>query len=270
MLDFLFFSGLVLYFAAMVLEIIGVFFKKEKVLKIGWYLFIGGAAVSLAYLVARGIKAGRLPMSNQFEFASSFSWGIAVILLFLHYRMNIDWIDPLGIAMTFLILSYAALQPREVTELMPALRSAWFGFHIGSAAFSYASFMLAGAAGIRYIVLEKKDSADERLEQIDYTIYRLIAVGICLLTVTILSGAIWAEEAWSSFWTWDPKEVWALITWILYAVYLHLRLGQKKRGTLMAWLAVIYVPVVLFTFIGVNTILPGLHSYGAIVSGWLA
>ena len=167
-------------------------------------------------------------------------------------------------AMTFLILSYAALQPREVTELMPALRSAWFGFHIGSAAFSYASFMLAGAAGIRYLLTVRKNPEDERLEQMDYFIYRLIALGLLLLTITILSGAIWAEEAWSSFWTWDPKEVWALITWILYAIYLHLRLGRRKTGTFMAWYAVIAVPVVLFTFIGVNTLLPGLHSYGAL------
>lgn len=265
MLDILFFSGLVLYFAAMVLTFVGIVFKKEKITVIGWYVFMAGAAVSTAYLVYRGIVAGRLPLSNQFEFAASFSWGIAVILIFLHYRFHLEWIEAVGMAMTFLILSYAALQPREVTELMPALRSAWFGFHIGSAAFSYASFMLAGAAGIRYLVTVRKNPEDERLEQMDYFIYRLIALGLLLLTITILSGAIWAEEAWSSFWTWDPKEVWALITWILYAIYLHLRLGRRKTVTFMAWYAVIAVPVVLFTFIGVNTLLPGLHSYGALL-----
>ena len=90
----------------------------------------------------------------------------------------------------------------------------------------------------------------------------IIAVGFLLLTVTILTGAIWAEQAWSAFWTWDPKEVWALITWIIYAVYLHLRLRQKRSGRVMALFAIIAVPVVLFTFVGVNTIMPGLHSYG--------
>jgi ABC-type transport system involved in cytochrome c biogenesis permease subunit len=98
-------------------------------------------------------------------------------------------------------------------------------------------------------------------------IYRLIAVGLLLLTVTILSGAIWAEEAWSTFWTWDPKEVWALITWILYAIFLHLRLGRRKSGVFAAWYAIIAVPVVLFTFVGVNTLLPGLHSYGVLIRG---
>lgn len=265
MMDFLFFSGLVMYFVSMVLTFMGSVFKKEKISSIAWYVFLAGAALSAGYLVMRGVVAGRLPLSNQFEFAASFSWGIAILLIIMHYKFKTEWIELVGIAMTFLILSYAALQPREVTELMPALRSAWFGFHIGSAAFSYAAFMLAGAAGLRYILLSKKDPENEKLEQMDYFIYRLIALGLLLLTITILSGAIWAEEAWSAFWTWDPKEVWALITWILYAIYLHLRLGRKKNGTFMAWYAVIAVPVVLFTFIGVNTIMPGLHSYGSVI-----
>ena len=91
--------------------------------------------------------------------------------------------------------------------------------------------------------------------------YRLIALGFLFLTITILVGAIWAEQAWSSFWTWDPKEVWALITWIVYAVYLHLHLRKKNQKTL-AWFAIIAVPVVLFTFVGVNSLMPGMHSYG--------
>lgn len=269
MLDILLFGGLALYFVSMVLSFVASGFHQQKLGRYAWYIFLAAAAAETLYLALRGIKAGRLPLSNQFEFAASFSWGIAVILIFMHYRLRIEWADSIGAAMAFLILSYAVLQPREITELMPALRSAWFGFHIGSAAFSYAAFLLAGAAGIRYLITVKKDSADARLEKMDYMIYRLIAVGLMLLTVTILSGAIWAEEAWSSFWTWDPKEVWALITWIIYAVGLHLRLNRKRKGVFMAWYAVISVPVVLFTFIGVNTLLPGLHSYGSLTGNMM-
>ncbi len=264
MLDIIFFSGVVLYFISMSLTFLSVVFKWEKVRKISWVLFLAGAAVSTVYLVARGIKAGRLPLSNQFEFGASFSWGIAVMLMILHYKFKADWIDTVGIAMTFLILSYAAFQPRQINELMPALRSYWFGSHIGSAAFSYASFMLAGGAGIRIIMTEKKNPEDPRLEQMDYFMYRLIAFGLLMLTITILTGAIWAEQAWSAFWTWDPKEVWALITWIIYAIFLHLRLTKKRQRTFLAWYAIVSVPVVLFTFIGVNTLMSGLHSYGMI------
>ena len=267
MLNGLFFGGLALYFAAMVLSFGGTVFHQKKLQAISMYLFLAGFAAETAYLVIRGVIAHRLPLSNQFEFASAFSWAIGALLVFIYYRMKVEWIGPAGIAATFLILSYAALLPREITDLMPALRSYWFGFHIGSAALSYAAFMLAGGIGIRYILLSKKNADEDSMEQMDYFIYRLIALGELLLTITIISGAIWAEEAWSAFWTWDPKEVWALITWIIYAVYLHLRINRHRRGTFLAWFAVIAVPVVLFTFIGVNTIMPGLHSYGVLFDG---
>ena len=262
-MNVLFFGSLLLYFAAAVLQFIGTLFKKDKVAKIAWLIFLAGLAAQTAYLVVRGVTARRLPLSNQFEFATAFAWGIALMLLIVRLRLKADWLSVAVMPMVFLVLSYAALQPREVTELMPALRSAWFGFHIGAAVFSYSAFIIAGCVGLRYLIVSRKGSADEfKLHQMDYLSYRMIALGFLLLTVTILSGALWAEQAWSAFWTWDPKEVWALITWIIYAVYLHLRLRGKRKGTVMAWYAMIAVPVVLFTFAGVNTIMPGLHSYG--------
>ncbi|MBQ9321923.1 MAG: c-type cytochrome biogenesis protein CcsB [Eubacterium sp.] len=264
MLNVIFFGGLVLYFISMFLQFAGMVFRKEAWSRIAWFLFLGGFALVTVYLIARGVAAHRLPLSNQFEFAAAFSWAIGALLVFCYYKLHIEWMQAVGIAAAFLILSYAALQPREITDLMPALRSSWFGFHIGSAAISYAGFMLAGGVGVRYILISRKNKNDKTLVQMDFFIYRLIALGLLMLTITIVTGAIWAEEAWSSFWTWDPKEVWALITWIIYAVYLHLRINRKRRGEFLAWYAIGAVPVVLFTFIGVNTLMPGLHSYGAL------
>ena len=262
-MNVLFFGSLLLYFAAAVLQFIGTLFKKDKVAKIAWLIFLAGLAAQTAYLLVRGVTARRLPLSNQFEFATAFAWGIALMLLIVRLRLKADWLSVAVMPMVFLVLSYAALQPREVTELMPALRSAWFGFHIGSAVFSYSAFIIAGCVGLRYLIVSKKGSADElKLHQMDYLSYRMIALGFLLLTVTILSGALWAEQAWSAFWTWDPKEVWALITWIIYAVYLHLRLRGRRKGTAMAWYVVIAVPVVFFTFAGVNTFMHGMHTYG--------
>ena len=261
MLNGLFFAALILYFAATVLELGGMVFKKKKITRLAWWIFVTGVGSNTVYLVARGIIAGRLPLSNQFEFATAFAWGIAVMLVALQLKSKAEWIRAAAMPMAFLILSYAALQPREITELMPALKSAWFGLHIGSAVFSYAAFVLAGCGGLRWL-LQEKNLPKAQLVQLDYLCYRLVALGFLLLTVVILSGAIWAEQAWSSFWTWDPKETWALITWILYAIYLHLRMRKKLSGKVMAWFVVIAVPVVLFTFVGVNTLLPGLHSYG--------
>ena len=261
MLNGLFFASLILYFVATVLELSGMVFKKEKITRLAWWLFVAGAVCQTGYLVARGVIARRLPLSNQFEFATAFAWGIAVMLIVLKTGSYAQWIRAAAMPMVFLVLSYAALQPKEITELMPALKSAWFGLHIGSAVFSYAAFVLAGCGGLRWLLQEKK-LPKAQLLRLDYLCYRLVALGFLLLTVVILSGAIWAEQAWSAFWTWDPKETWALITWILYSIYLHLRMRKKLSGKIMAWFVVIAVPVVLFTFVGVNTLLPGLHSYG--------
>ena len=113
---------------------------------------------------------------------------------------------------------------------------------------------------MRYLATEKK--ADEKaLRQMDRLAYKFIAFGFLMLTVVIISGMIWAEQAWSTFWSWDPKEVWALITWIVYAVYLHNYLRMKWRGGRMAWFAIIAFVAVMFTFMGVNKLMSGLHSY---------
>ena len=263
-MNILFFSVLILYFIAVLLQFVGLIFKKDKISKIAWIVFIVGFACNSVYIVIRGIMAHRLPLSNQFEFATAFAWGVALMLIIIRSKMKSEWLATLAMPAAFLVLSYAALQPKEITDLMPALRSAWFGLHIGSAVFSYSAFVIAGCIGLRRIFSAKKatEGSELKIQQMDFLSYRLVGFGFLLLTVVILSGAIWAEQAWSAFWTWDPKEVWALITWIIYAVYLHLRLRGKHSGNFLAWYVVIAVPIVLFTFAGVNTLLPGLHSYG--------
>ena len=263
MLNIFFFAALIIYFAAVLLHFVGIAFKKNVLTAIGKYAYFAAFALHSAYIVMRGIYAGRFPMANQFEFAMSFAWGISLFCIVLQTKFKLDWIVAVAYPATFLMLSYAALLPREITDLMPALRSAWFVLHIGSAVFSYAAFLLAGCAGVRYLLTLRKnfDTKSTQLMQMDYFAYRLIALGMLLLTVVILSGCIWAEQAWSRFWSWDPKETWAFITWVLYAVYLHQRLRKNWQGKRMAIFAIVAVGVVLFTFIGVNQLLPGLHSY---------
>ena len=259
----LFYAAFALYAVAVILEFTGTAFKRDKLLRAAWFVFLGAFALHSAFLVARGVVAKRLPLSNQFEFGNAFAWGVALMLVVMRPRLRNDWLSVVAMPAALLVMVYASLQPMEIKDLMPALRSAWFGVHIGSAVVSYAAFVIAGSIGLRYLLAAKKADADGRaLEQMDYLSYRLVAFGFLFLTVVILSGAIWAEQAWSAFWTWDPKEVWALITWIIYAVYLHLRLRMKRKGKVMAWFLVIAVPVVFFTFAGVNTLMHGMHTYG--------
>ena len=259
----LFFIAFAAYAVSVILEFSGTAFRKKGLLRAAWIAFLAAFALHSVFLVARGVAAKRLPLSNQFEFANGFAWGVALFTVAVCTRLKTDWLKVAAMPAALLIMTYAALQPMEIRDLMPALRSAWFGVHIGSAVLAYAAFVIAGCIGARYLLLSKKEGDNQKtLEQMDFLSYRLVSFGFLFLTVVILSGAIWAEQAWSAFWTWDPKEVWALITWIIYAVYLHLRLRGKKKGRQMAWYLVIAVFVVFFTFAGVNTLLHGLHTYG--------
>lgn len=262
MMNVLFFTPVVLYFLAMVLEFAGAAFKKDGLKKAAWVVLLVSASVHTAYTVVRGVKAGRVPLSNQFEFANAFALGVAVmgIVFRLRGKQSMDWMVTICLPMAFLLISYAALQPREIHELMPALRSAWFTLHIGTAVLSYSSFALAACMGIRYLLLEKKGD-EKHLAQLDLLAYKMVSFGFLMLSIVILSGCIWAEQAWSTFWSWDPKEVWALITWIVYAIYLHQHIRKKARGHKMAIFAVFGFVFVMFTFMGVNKLMSGLHSY---------
>ena len=116
----------------------------------------------------------------------------------------------------------------------------------------------------RYVLQHRKGEAEDslRMRQLEFLSFRLPALGYLLLTAVIVIGAVWAEAAWSAYWTWDPKEVWALITWIIYAVYLHIRLRRDRSGRWLCWYLILAIPAFLFTFAGVNKLIPGLHSYG--------
>lgn len=263
LMNITFFASIVCFFIAAAAQMVGLIFKKARIAKAAWLLTSVSTLVLACYLVMRGVAAGRLPLANQFEFATAFAWGIAGMTVFLHVKMKLDWLGAFSVPAVFLMLSYSALLPRDITALMPALKSAWFGLHIASAVISYASFAVASFTGLRYLVdLKHGRKAEEAaMKQLDYLTYRMIALGFLFLTVVILSGCIWAEQAWSSFWSWDPKETWALITWIIYAIYLHLRINKRMAGRKMAVFAVASLVFVIFTFIGVNQLLPGLHSY---------
>lgn len=260
----LFFLSLGLYAAAALIQLAGTLGRRDKLGKTAWALYLLGFAAHLVYFVWRGLVAQRLPLASQFEFACGFALCVPLILLVARTRLSADWIAAAGMAATALLMGYASLQRMEITELMPALRSFWFNFHIGAAALSYSAFLVAGCVALRYVLQHKKGEAPDglRMLQLERLSYRLVALGYLLLTAVIVIGAVWAEAAWSAYWTWDPKEVWALITWIIYTVYLHLRLRGQKSGLWLCWYVILAIPAFLFTFAGVNKLIPGLHSYG--------
>ncbi len=255
------------YFASMILYFLFVGLKKDALSRAAVILQAAGLALHTAALVCRGIGAGRLPLTNQYEFATSFAWGVCLVSLVFVLRFKFPVLGAFAAPVTFLIIGYAAMQSREVRELMPALRSNWLAFHVSTAIIAYGAFGVSFVLGVIFLLRDKMKARgfmDQHIpgrEKLDAIGYRSVSLGLLFLSFTIVTGAIWAERAWGSYWSWDPKETWSLVTWIIYAVYLHLRIRRGWQGRAAAIFAVIGFICVMFTYIGVNTLLPGVHSY---------
>ena len=265
--NILFTAVMVLYLAAMVLYFIFLVMKSKKFAKTAGYVIGIGFALHTAALVVRGIGAGRLPLSNQYEFATSFAWGICLCFLAFLWKYKFQALGAFVTPVIFLIIGYAAMQSREVRELMPALRSNWLAIHVSSAIISYGAFGVSFAVSLMFLTRQRMKGHtfwEEHIpeeKKLDLISYRAVSLGFLFLTFVIVTGAIWAERAWGSYWSWDPKETWSLITWIIYAIYLHLRLSKGWKGKAAAVFAVIGFICVIFTYIGVNTFIPSIRSY---------
>lgn len=234
---------------------------------IGWVLNLVG-------MVTRGIAAGRTPWANMYEFTISstvFAVGIFLVLMrFTQVRwlgLPLSWFASiaLGLAVTVFFV--------DVAPLVPSLHSVWFIIHIVAAVICSAVFTVGGLASVLYLVkahAEKKGSVGGYLsrlpssEGIDRLAYGLHAFAFPLWSFTIVAGAIWAEYAWGRFWGFDPKETWSLITWVVYACYLHARVTAGWRGKPAAIIAIVGLVCFWFNFVGVNLLFSGLHSYSGI------
>lgn len=225
--------------------------------KLAFWLAAIGLAANLLALINRIALSGRLPLANGYEFLLSFVF--ITVFMYLIYEIISDNKRAGGIVMllnTLLITAIFVLMPQQIGQtapLMPALKSPWLTVHVITAIIAYSAFTLA--AGLAIIQLRNAVSTD------DASIYKIVGAGFAMLSLSIVLGAIWAEQVWGSYWTWDPKETWALVTWIIYAIYLHLHRREGWRGNNARLLVIIGFLLVLFTFFGVNYLLPGLHSY---------
>ena len=258
---------MLLYFAAMALYFIFIAVKKDGIARIAVGLQCLGLALHTVALVCRSIGAGRLPLTNQYEFATSFAWGLCLVSLIFVFRFKFPVLGAFAAPVIFIIIGYAAMQSKEVHNLMPALRSNWLAFHVSTAIIAYGGFGVSFVLSIIFLLRDRMKAhgfLDQHIpdrEKLDIISYRSVSLGLLFLTFCILTGAIWAERAWGSYWSWDPKETWSLVTWLVYAIYLHLRIRRGWEGRAAAIFAVAGFICVMFTYVGVNTFLPGVHSY---------
>jgi ABC-type transport system involved in cytochrome c biogenesis permease subunit len=241
--------------------------RKEKILSIMWIvlyvtLCLHTASIILRWTESYELGIGHAPLSNFYESLIFFAWCVSLVVVAMKRRLPYPLITMIAGLISLFFMGYASLSPsveRSIQPLIPALQSNWLHIHVLTCFLAYAAFAISFIAGLLYLINWKGVIPPKEI--LDEINYRSIIVGFPMLSAGILTGAVWAHYAWGTYWGWDPKETWSLITWIVYALYLHARLVGGWKGKKIAMVSIIGFLSVIFTYFGVNFILSGLHSY---------
>lgn len=250
---------------------------------LGKWSVIGANCTMFFLLIGRGLYSNHFPLSNLYEALIFLSWSVTLIHLIMDYYLKSGSIIGGMTTPTALFLNgFASFQLPESMQkfspLVPALKSNWLMMHVTVMLLSYATLICGSIVAIGYLFLHWQPkqnrggfpgrnplATNPSFKQLDQISFKSISIGFPLLTLGIISGSVWANEAWGSYWSWDPKETWSLITWIIFAVYLHLRLTAQNEIH-SAFVATGGFFVVWICFLGVNFVAKGLHSYGWLFS----
>jgi len=266
----LFELALTFYFAATIVSITELFKSTKITSRIMFSLAAIGFAIHTTNIIFRYVTAGHIPITNAHEATSFFSWSIVFIFFVLQFRYRIILLSSFIMPVVFILMLSSSMLPREIKPLSPVLQSYWLGIHTIFAFLGNAAFALAFGIGVMYLVQEHYVKSKhigglfERLpslQTLDEINYRLITLGFPLLTLAIITGALWAQSAWGSYWNWDPRETWSLITWFIYAIVLHARLVAGWRGKRAALLSIIGFLTILAAFFGIKLLQKGLHVF---------
>ncbi len=256
-------------------------FKGKKIGSAGLLLAIIGlllqtAAMGFRWYESYQLGFGHAPLTNMYESLVFFAWCTTLFYIFMEFKFKAGVVGAFVMPFAFTAMAYASFAKginQQISPLIPALQSNWLIAHVMTCFIGYGAFAVAGGLGMMYLL---KQSAVKRglaentltgglpeLKIIDDLTHKTIVFGFMWLTAGIITGAVWANEAWGTYWSWDPKETWSIITWFVYASTLHARFTRGWSGNRIAWLAILGFISVFFTYFGVNFLLSGLHSYGS-------
>jgi cytochrome c-type biogenesis protein CcsB len=284
MISQLFGAVMLIYLMVAILFLMAELWSSLRLQAIGRIMLWLGLGLQSAALIGRWVASYRLalvhsppmvlaenlrliilhaPLSNFYESLIFFAWCLPALGLLAFRRYLKGYLGALIAVLSTLLLAYASFGvDSQIKPLMPALKSNWLLVHVVTCFLGYAAFALAFGSANLYIIQDRRPRPSlPQLPVLDNLIYRTTVLGFLLLTLGIVTGAVWAETAWGRYWSWDPKETWSLITWFIYAALLHARLLKGWHGRRIAWLAVLGFMAVLFTYFGVSFLLTGLHSY---------
>jgi cytochrome c-type biogenesis protein CcsB len=266
-----------IYFLAFLVYLTGMVMNRAFFSRLGTYLSLLGFLAQTVAIILRWIESyelgmGHAPFSNLYESLIFFAWTLMFLYLILEWRTKNRSIGAFVTPLAFLAMAYASFSPNinsQIQPLIPALKSNWLISHVITCFFGYAAFALSFGVSIMYLLkrLDTEDKNNLFLKLIPSTTilddlnYQMIVIGFLMLTLGIITGSVWAHSAWGTYWSWDPKETWSLITWLVYASVIHTRLVKGWTGKKTAILSIVGFACVLFTYFGVNY-LAGLHSYG--------
>jgi len=263
-----------IYMASWVLYLLHVAFRKKALGLAGDIAALTGAVLQTLAIGERWMESyrmgiGHAPLSNLYESMVFFAWTITVIYLIFIRKFKDRLLGVFVMPLVFLALASTSLMNREIRPLVPALQSNWLTAHVITCFLGYAAFAVAFSLSVLFLLKSRGREGSEGFLQthlppadlLDDFSYRIIAVGFPMMTLGIITGAAWANSAWGTYWSWDPKETWSLIVWLIYAAYLHARIARGWQGKRAAWLSILGFAATLFCYLGVNLLLSGLHSY---------
>lgn len=262
--------ALTFYFAAVILGIVEIIRHGKITERLMIASATLGFVIHTVSIVHRYAVAGHLPITSPHEAASFFAWAVVCLFLLMEMRYKIGLLGAFIMPVAFLLMIASSVLSRDIKPLHPTLQSYWLGIHTLFAFMGNAAFALACCTGIMYLVqehyLKSKHLGDlfERLPDIqtlDYLNYRLISIGFPALILAMISGSLWANSAWGSYWSWDPREVLALITMLIYAIILHARLLAGWRGRRAAVLSILGFASILVAFFGLKLFQKGMHVF---------
>jgi cytochrome c-type biogenesis protein CcsB len=248
------------YFVALILYIITFVFAKKSLEKAAFLVLILAFVTHAVLISGRWITTGQPPLITLYESLMFYGWCLTLIYLVFSKLYKIRFLGGLLSLILTIIFGALSLLDKTSEPLIPALKSNWLFIHVASYFVAYAAATISFILAIIYLS-KLKTGEQNLLDSLDQLSFKFIAVSFPFLTIGLTTGSVWANVAWGSWWSWDPKETWSLITWFVYAAYLHLRLFKGIKGKIAAGINILGFFCIIFTFLGVNYLLPGLHSY---------